>query len=564
MMAGERAMTIRTKFFISALLGQIAVIGVAMQLGSTLIGWGVSLAAALASLFVLDVMIRRGWLEPLAKLGGTIKAVRMEGDLSLRMGESHDAVGLAAKQLNELLENFQSIVGKVMFNSTQVAASAESLEGMAAQVADGSRDQQAAAAAASQAIEQMIGNIQSIAEHARQAALRAAESRTLSSEGGEIARQAADEMERIARAFEDSAAAISHLSERTLAINGIARTISEIADQTNLLALNAAIEAARAGEQGRGFAVVADEVRKLAERTSAATGEIAILTGGIGTDTAATIDKVHSGAALAREGTQLARRAEGALTRIGQSCHEMQEQTSSIASAIGEQTVASELVGQKVHAILQLAEQNAVVVQQVQEQSSHLDHLAVNLKELDNVFKLGESGVNGQVTHRKATQVVQAAARSIGQALEQAIAARRIDIEALFDEKYLPIPGVRPPKFHTRFDTLTDALFPAIQEPILAQNPDFVYAGAVDRNGYFPTHNKKFSAESTGDLKQDTLFSRSKRIFNDVVGKRCGAHDRPFLLQTYRRDTGEVMHDVSSPIFVNGRQWGGFRIGYRA
>ena len=99
---------------------------------------------------------------------------------------------------------------------------------------------------------------------------------------------------------------------------------------------------------------------------------------------------------------------------------------------------------------------------------------------------------------------------------------------------------------------------------MLQQYPEFVYAGAVDRNGYFPTHNRKFSAEPTGDIKKDTLHSRSKRIFNDPVSKRCGNHNLPFLIQTYRRDTGEVVHDISSPIFVRGKQWGGFRIGYRA
>ncbi len=78
-----------------------------------------------------------------------------------------------------------------------------------------------------------------------------------------------------------------------------------------------------------------------------------------------------------------------------------------------------------------------------------------------------------------------------------------------------------------------------------------------------PTHNRRFSQPLTGDEKIDLLGNRTKRIFDDPVGKRVGAHELPFLLQTYRRDTGEIMHDVSAPIYVNGRHWGGFRIGYR-
>ena len=83
-------------------------------------------------------------------------------------------------------------------------------------------------------------------------------------------------------------------------------------------------------------------------------------------------------------------------------------------------------------------------------------------------------------------------------------------------------------------------------------------------NGYFPTHNRKFSQALTGDYEKDLANNRTKRIFSDRTGSRCGSHTDAFLLQTYKRDTGEVMHDMSIPIYVNGRHWGGFRVGYRS
>jgi len=101
-----------------------------------------------------------------------------------------------------------------------------------------------------------------------------------------------------------------------------------------------------------------------------------------------------------------------------------------------------------------------------------------------------------------------------------------------------------------------------LQENLLNQNKCLIYALCIDRNGYVPTHNRKFSQPLTGDEKTDFVNNRGKRIFDDPVGKRCGSHQQPFLLQTYRRDTGEVLHDISAPIFVKGRRWGGFRIGY--
>lgn len=96
------------------------------------------------------------------------------------------------------------------------------------------------------------------------------------------------------------------------------------------------------------------------------------------------------------------------------------------------------------------------------------------------------------------------------------------------------------------------------------QMPQLAYAGAVDNNGYFPAHNRKFSKPLTGNYDTDLMNNRTKRIFSDRTGARCDSNTKPFLLQTYKRDTGEVMHDLSVPIYVNGKHWGGFRIGYRS
>ena len=132
------------------------------------------------------------------------------------------------------------------------------------------------------------------------------------------------------------------------------------------------------------------------------------------------------------------------------------------------------------------------------------------------------------------------------------------------DRTYTPIPNTDPPKHKTRFDDFTDRVLPSLQEALLVAMPQLAYAGAVDNNGYFPTHNKKFSQPLTGNYDVDIVNNRTKRIFSDRTGKRCGSNTKPFLLQTYKRDTGEVMHDLSAPIYVNGKHWGGFRIGYRS
>ena len=161
-------------------------------------------------------------------------------------------------------------------------------------------------------------------------------------------------------------------------------------------------------------------------------------------------------------------------------------------------------------------------------------------------------------------RIAKEAARKIGELFEQAIAFGKISERDLFDFNYKPVPNTNPQKYTTQFDTFTDQHLPAIQEPILDSNDFIIYAGAVDINGYFPTHNKKFAHPMTGNYDVDLAKSRTKRIFDDYTGSRCGKNTESFLLQTYKRDTGEVMHDLSAPIYVNNKHWGGFRIGYQA
>tara|TARA_R110000764_G_C10970664_1_gene379209 strand:- start:543 stop:1310 length:768 start_codon:yes stop_codon:yes gene_type:complete len=164
----------------------------------------------------------------------------------------------------------------------------------------------------------------------------------------------------------------------------------------------------------------------------------------------------------------------------------------------------------------------------------------------------------------KFCQQAQTAAQQVGEMFSDKIQAKVISQQDLFNFNYHEIADTSPQKYHSSFDSMTDNYLPAIQEPILQNNPDIIYAGAVDINGYFPTHNLCFSKPLTGNITTDTMNNRTKRIFDDSTGRRCGQHTSKFLLQTYKRDTGEVMHDVSAPIYVNGKHWGGFRIGFTA
>ena len=522
------------------------------------------LLAGLAGGLLPFLVLKSSLLDPLSEMRRTIQATRADGDLSRRSPVSGSAATQeTATAFNRLMESFQGIVGKVCFNSLQVAEAAEHLIKEANSVAGGSGRQRGAAEAAMHAMEEMNLGINQVAENAELTAANAQSARELSKQGAEIVDRASAEIERIAQSVAQSAQVVAALGERSQAISGIVRTIHDIADQTNLLALNAAIEAARAGEQGRGFAVVADEVRKLAERTTAATKEIGDMIGAIQGETQTAIASIQQGSTQARSGADLARQAAESLQQINQGAQQTMEKVEAIATAIQQQSANGQNITGHVQDILKMAEDNSSTAGRTLTEAGQLETLALNLKEVSNVFKLGERGEQAMAVHRRMPDIAIKAAKDVGRTLEEAVRGGQIKLDDLFDHDYVPIPNTKPQKFTSKFDALTDRIFPPIQEPILEGIAEVAYAGAVDVNGYFPTHNKRFSKPLTGDEKVDFMNNRTKRIFNDPVGKKCGAHEQPFLLQTYRRDTGEIMHDLSVPIYVQGRHWGGFRLGYR-
>lgn len=552
--------------FLSPLVTAGGALGVGLAFG---VSFSFAFAGVCAALGVIVGLIshfstRALFVQPMGDLRDTIRAMHRDGDLSRRAVVSGGPMGEVESVFNELIASFQGIVGKVIFDAHRVHEAAGMLSGHAGRVVEGSSNQQAAAESMVLAIEQMTSGVSAVAEHASHTAVNAQLARELSVKGAEIVESASAEIEQIALSVEQSARVISALGERSEAISGIVKVIREIADQTNLLALNAAIEAARAGEQGRGFAVVADEVRKLAERTSTATTEIGTMISAIQQETRTAIASIDAGSAQARSGAALAQRAAGSLQQINEGAQGTMEKVDAIALAINAHRREAEQIVGHVRQIMDMVGRNSAGARETLDEADSLSGLAANLKDIRRVFKLGTEGERAMVIHKKMPERVREAARQVGMLLEQAVVAGQVREDDLFDESYRPIASTRPQKYSTRFDTLTDRILPILQERLLDGNAEMVYAIATDRNGYVPTHNKRFSLPLTGDYDKDFVGNRSKRIFDDPVGKECGRHEMPFLIQTYRRDTGEIMHDISSPVYVNGRHWGGFRIGYRA
>ncbi len=350
---------------------------------------------------------------------------------------------------------------------------------------------------------------------------------------------------------------IRELEKKSTEISQVTNVISDIAEQTNLLALNAAIEAARAGEQGRGFAVVADEVRNLAHKTTGATEKIGLMINEINDAVKGSVTHIEGLKSVIDESVSLT-------TEIGEQLQSMATYSQQVGDEID--AIDTSLKGNKdnLNQIVSTIQISRERLTKTEQDINNISTQALSLSDVaESIYScLAQVGTNS--VHDQMRALATDLAHKVGKRFEAALANGEISKEALFDRSYKPIANTNPQKYRTDFDQFTDTVLPEIQEPALQASDALLYAGAVDVNGYFPTHNKKFSQPLTGNYDTDLLNNRTKRIFSDRTGSRCGSNTQPFLLQTYIRDTGEIMHDMSTPIYVNGQHWGGFRMGYRS
>jgi methyl-accepting chemotaxis protein len=346
------------------------------------------------SLALLVALVVIGWQissSILRQLGGEPQAASeimqrvAGGDLTARLDNMRE--GSLLHSLGNMVGALHRMVSSINADATKLVANAEHIARASDEVAKAAEHQADSTSAMAAAIEELTVSSNHISDSAHETARETSEAAVLAAQGSERVNQASAAIEKIASTVSDASGRIHALEERAKQVSSIASVIKDIAGQTNLLALNAAIEAARAGEQGRGFAVVADEVRKLAERTSSATLEIEQMIGGIQADTVGAVEAMNAALPEVQEGVQLASSASESLLSIEEGARRTLERVGEVADATKEQSSASTSIAQRVEQIANAVEETTATIRGTAESAHELERIASNLRQLVGQFK---------------------------------------------------------------------------------------------------------------------------------------------------------------------------------
>ena len=340
-------------------------------------------------LFAVIFVSSRRWItRPLTEAVHVLEKIA-DGHLNFSIPDyGNDEVGRLLSATNVMCGKMRSSLGDIQNAAEKLTQSAHALVSSADDVLKQSEQQSDAAMGTAASVEEMQVSIDLVSNNAEQANQISADSDHVSSEGAVIIQQASDSISRIADTVRTASSVVSELEQESQAISNIVNVISDIADQTNLLALNAAIEAARAGEQGRGFAVVADEVRKLAERTSSSTHEIGALIGRISEGTANAVASMGEGVQQVEEGVSYAVKAGESITSIRKSADQVVEAVTNISNALTKQTSAIAEIASNVEKIAQMADQNSHAAKESAQHAVEQEQLAQRLRESISHFHI--------------------------------------------------------------------------------------------------------------------------------------------------------------------------------
>ena len=347
----------------------------------------ITLSAAV--IFIISFLLIRKISKDLGNMRDTIRKIEAELDFTQRLAiDSDDELASTGRAFNRLVDKMHKSLSKIAESVKTVQSSATSLNDRAGQVAGAATAQSESASTIAANVEELTVSISHVGEQATEASKLSSEAGKLARSGEQVIAQTVADIKDIAEAVNSSASCIGTLEQESQSIATVVQVIKEVAEQTNLLALNAAIEAARAGEQGRGFAVVADEVRKLAERTASSTRDISSKIETMRASAQLAVESMKGAVQRVDVGVSRANNASKAIREIGASSQQSVTMASEIAVAIHEQSQASTEIAQLVERIAQIAEESNAAAQGSALSAKNLDILATEMQSTVAAYRL--------------------------------------------------------------------------------------------------------------------------------------------------------------------------------
>jgi len=479
-----------------------------------------------------------------------------EGDLTKILKiHSDDEIGRLGNEVNLLTQKIRETISLFYTQACQIGTSVCELAAGADQTLQMTQDQKDQSIAVAIASEEMAATINEVAGNTHRAAEISSEVDNAATSGMAVVEETWNCMHQISESVTGTLEAIKALESSSSHIGDMVVLIEDIADQTNLLALNASIEAARAGEAGKGFAVVASEVKNLAEKTTQSTREIKKVVASIQKESQKAAGLITEEAQLVQIGLSKSEEARQQLEAIQHHAADSSAMIVQIATASEEQSATTVEITEKIHSVSEAATVTYSTMKLTADAFNNFSAVVENIYGTVGKFSVGNY-------HDTVKRYIRTLENDVQSVISNAIASRVLTMDALFDRNYQTLPNITPQKFTTKFDQFFDRNISPSQEKIISQDTKVLFAICVDNNGYVPCHNLRYSKPLTGDPEVDKNNNRTKRIFNDRTGLRAAQNKESFLLQTYRRDTGEILNDMSLPLIFNGRHWGAIRVGY--
>ncbi|WP_169307485.1 methyl-accepting chemotaxis protein [Chitiniphilus eburneus] len=519
--------------------------------------WGWLLVLASIVMITIQMVYFNYWVKrPVERFTDVFRlAASGEGDLSSDIPViTSDEIGELASTCNRFLAKQRDIISDVQAMTVGIALEAAKSMKNIKDSATSTQQQDQLAQKVVDASDTTTSGINDVSHRTQDISSTTAQNLDLARGSYAELQDVTSRINAITAKIENFNSTVDGLNQRSASIKSIVDLIREISGQTNLLALNAAIEAARAGEAGRGFAVVADEVRKLAEKVGDATDEISRDIDSMLGQVAETLNETELITHDAKLTHEVVEKASGQFAKMMADFENTSSALSNIAGTLETFTEANHMVNANVSEIHQLSLAVNERMTRSAQSSQDLSRAAERVQEMMGRYIVGQGELDAiiQRTSRYRDDI---------QLKLEAMAGRGVNI---FDQQYRPIPGTKPQKYKTSYDAEFERELQPLYDRLVKESTGGKFSLAVDSKGYGATHNSWYSKPPTGDPAVDLVNSRDKRLFNDPAGLRAAQINQRFLLQTYLRDTGEIMTELDLPIVVNGRAWGGLRLGFDA